>query len=412
MRIKLVEAVKLIGWWFGSSLFFGLWATQGTHSRSKSTLSFLEYMMSSGDLKKYTGTFLFVSAFLYVLNLVAQWMCKVAAQPDDSVLIRWCKSFAVWVVLLAATLLIQSVAVDPATLPLERQSTGLYPYRALIQTIAPALILVGLGLLWYFSPRVLRQKRLKAATDTYRAPQVLQRNGYPSLVWAQEVATDDTIATADQKMRWRYWPWSLVIGALYGIYNGGLSGGWGDLFAAIVIFGWLGLHFLRPKAAHDLHNPEQAKREEITPETRREDCEAFIAEHDGTLHFYIARGDKSTGPLPIVDRVPWESFGNFEEGSHKQWFRSRGNASELVDWGVIVVQSSVGRVGRVVNVAESVHSHAWLVELLVTLQNTFVAPRDKMMRDFREAAQKQRAHSGPADHADQTATNDAPVKPF
>ncbi len=113
--------------------------------------------------------------------------------------------------------------------------------------------------------------------------------------------------------------------------------------------------------------------------------------------------------MPIVESVPWESFGNFEEGSHKQWFRSRGNASELADWGVIVAQSSVG---RVVNVAESVHSHAWLVELLVTLQNTFILPRDRLLREFHEVDQKRRVHSAPSELEGQSAVNDAPIRPF
>ncbi len=106
--------------------------------------------------------------------------------------------------------------------------------------------------------------------------------------------------------------------------------------------------------------------------------------------------------------MPWDSFGNFEEGSHRQWLRSRGSPSELADWGVIIAQSNIG---RVVAVAETVHSHAWLVELLVKLQNTFIAPRDKIMRDFLEAEQK-RAPEAPKKTDDEPLGNDAPIRPF
>ena len=71
------------------------------------------------------------------------------------------------------------------------------------------------------------------------------------------------------------------------------------------------------------------------------------------------------GPLPSSERVPFDSFGNFEEGSHKQWFRPPGAVNATLDWGVIVAQSSVG---RIVLVAKLLHEQAWLIELLVKLQ--------------------------------------------
>ena len=62
---------------------------------------------------------------------------------------------------------------------------------------------------------------------------------------------------------------------------------------------------------------------------------------------------------------------------------------DLADWGVIVAQSSIG---RIVLVAESLSEQAWLIELLVKLQNTFILPRDDMLQSLREAQQKKRAH--------------------
>ncbi|MEQ1577667.1 MAG: hypothetical protein ABL894_08440, partial [Hyphomicrobium sp.] len=153
---------------------------------------------------------------------------------------------------------------------------------------------------------------------------------------------------------------------------------------------------------------EDERREELTPVTRREDCEAFVEQGDGKLWFCVARGTASEGQLPVVERVPFDSFGNFEEGSHKQWFRPRGSVNETLDWGVIVAQSSVG---RIVLVAESLHEQAWLIELLVKLQTTFIGPRDAMLQTLKDTEQKRRAHDATAGHKG-ASTDEAPLKPF
>jgi hypothetical protein len=286
-------------------------------------------------------------------------------------------------------------------------------YAVVMTYVIPLSVAVGFIFLW-----------LTARTPSaLRAPVGLvvdgRRNNFPALSWSQEAATNETVASNDSKGRFKVWGGFIVAGALFGLFNGG--GLENMIFGALVgtfmgAMGMRGAGTLQFNGQTVQHVPHQStatdRREEITPMTQRQDCEAFLQAGDGVIYFVIARGDKSKGPLPIVESVPWESFGNFEEGSHKQWFRSRGNASELADWGVIVAQSSDGRVGRVVNVAESVHSHAWLVELLVTLQNTFIVPRDRLLREFREADQKRRVHSAPSELEGQSAVNDAPIRPF
>jgi hypothetical protein len=62
-------------------------------------------------------------------------------------------------------------------------------------------------------------------------------------------------------------------------------------------------------------------------------------------------------------------------------------------------------------VAQSLGEQAWLIELLVKLQNTFIGPRDAMLQALKEAEHKHRAHEVPADHQG-TAVDDAPIKPF
>jgi hypothetical protein len=241
-----------------------------------------------------------------------------------------------------------------------------------------------------------------------------KRNDFPMLSWSQERGTEATLASKDAKERFTFWIGLIAFGAIIGLSTGRTE----NLFLGAVAAAWIGAFGLRGAGSLKMsgqtlqsvpYSPTAAdRREEMTPVTQREDCEAFLRDHEGVIYFFIARGDKSKGPLPLVDSVPWDSFGNFEEGSHRQWFRSRGSPSELADWGVIIAQSNIG---RVVPVAETVHSHAWLVELLVKLQNTFIAPRDKIMRDFREAEQK-RAPEEPKKTDDEPLGNDAPIRPF
>jgi hypothetical protein len=132
-------------------------------------------------------------------------------------------------------------------------------------------------------------------------------------------------------------------------------------------------------------------RRETQPVTRLEDCAAFIEVDNGDAYFCLARVDTGSGNVAIAERVPWESFDNFEVGSHREWFRDRSSSSDMTDWGVIIAQSSVGRVLRV---AESVRDHAQLVELLAVLQNAFVAPRIRLLRAIREASQPGPQHGG------------------
>ena len=240
------------------------------------------------------------------------------------------------------------------------------------------------------------------------------RNGYQLLTWSQIVGTSETVAGKDGRRRFRIYGGVIVVAALAGVANGSAE----DAAFYATVAAWLGALGLRGAGKFAMqgqtlvHVPhtktDEERREELTPVTRREDCEAFVEEVDGTLWFCVARGTVSEGPLPVVERVPFDSFGNFEEGSHKQWFRPRGTVSETLDWGVIVAQSSVG---RIVLVAQSVDEQAWLIELLVKLQTTFIAPRDAMLRALTEAEHKRRAHDEPTGSSG--APIDAtPVKPF
>lgn len=241
------------------------------------------------------------------------------------------------------------------------------------------------------------------------------RSGYPMLTWSQIVGTSETIANFDTRQRFELYLYVIAISALVGLSSGleGMVGG--ALLAA-----WLGGLTLRGAGkfvmqGQTLGFAEHAKtetdrREEVTPMTRQEDCQAYVEEEGGVLWFCIARGDSSEGALPLVERVPLDSFGNFEEGSHKTWFRSRGSVNDVVDWGVIIAQSSVG---RIVRVAESVHNHAWLIELLVKLQNTFVGRRDSMLRELQERELTQRVHdnqTGIESHGE--FKNATPTRPF
>lgn len=218
-----------------------------------------------------------------------------------------------------------------------------------------------------------------------------KRNGLAALEWSQLVATDDTLASENARGRFQFYLGFVTVCTAFAFVA---TGDFEHTFIILILSGWFGLFALRGAGSLKMQGQtlgsvphvktEAERREEVIPVTKREDCQAYLEVADNQVWFCIDRGDKTKGPLTLAERVPWESFSNFEEGSHKQWFRGRGSVSDLADWGVIVAQSSVG---RVVKVAESVHEQAWLVELLVTLQNTFIAPRDVMIRQMREAQQ-------------------------
>lgn len=128
---------------------------------------------------------------------------------------------------------------------------------------------------------------------------------------------------------------------------------------------------------------DEERLEESEPVTHYEICLAYLEVADDVIWFCVERGDFYTGQTSVVERVPWQSIGNFEEGSHKEWFRSRVDKRDVRDWGVIIAQSAVGRVLRV---AESVDDRAWLIELLIKLQNMFIEPREAMLQAVAEAA--------------------------
>ena len=272
------------------------------------------------------------------------------------------------------------------------------------------IVLATLALaFWYFSKEPTESEEpVGIIVATLRA-------GLPALAWSQRVGTGDTEANDDARGRFKIYLGLIAVAAVLGLASGSFENAilWTVLAVWLGAFGLRGAGSLRTQGNNVQATPyvktDSDRREEMTPMLRREDCEAFVEQSGPELWFCIARGDKRKGPLPIVERVPWESFGNFEEGSHKQWFRPRASVSDVADWGVIIAQSSVGRVLRV---AESVNDHAWLVELLVRLQNTFVAPRDSITQAFREAAQKRSAPAGTTTGIGAPAMGETPVKPF
>lgn len=228
-------------------------------------------------------------------------------------------------------------------------------------------------------------------------------NGLPSLSWSQEAGSDLTAGDAMSKGLLQVYGLFIFVAAIIGYFSGTPAEAWGNAILGGVVGLFAGLTGLGEGLKRS-----QERIFSATPLSRQEDCEAFIEEAYGDYWFCIARGDKRNGALPVVERVPWNSFGNFEEGSRSQWFRLRGSPSELADWGVIVAQSSVG---RVVKVAESLDNHASLIELLVKLQNLFVVPRDATLRRLREAERRNLPQSTRS--LDQApAANDVPIRRF
>lgn len=272
--------------------------------------------------------------------------------------------------------------------------------------IAPVvLFLLGAGFMFYSRDQSMRL--IGRITEG-------SRNSYPALTWSQIVGSNETVAGNDARRRFRIYGGVIVASALAGAASGSAE----NMVFYAMVAAWLGALGLRGAGKFAMQGQtlgytshvktEEERREELTPMTRREDCEAFIEQTDGALWFCVARGTASDGPLPVVERVPFDSFGNFEEGTHKQWFRPRGAVSETLDWGVIIAQSSVG---RIVLVAQSVDEQAWLIELLVKLQTTFIGPRDAMLRALKEAEHKRRAHEEPTGRQG-ASIDEAPIKPF
>jgi hypothetical protein len=229
------------------------------------------------------------------------------------------------------------------------------------------------------------------------------KNGLPSLSWSQESGSDETAGDAMTKGLWQVYGMLIVGAAIIGYFSGKPASAWENAFFGAIVGALIGA-----AGVGEGLKLYQDRRFSATPLLRQEDCEAFIEFAGGEYWFCVARGDKRSGALPVVERVPWTSFSNFEEGSHSQWFRVRGSTNELADWGVIIAQSTVG---RVVKVAESVTGHASLIELLVQLQNLFVMPRDATLRRLREAERGNLPKSTP-NTGQAPPENDVPIRRF
>jgi hypothetical protein len=257
--------------------------------------------------------------------------------------------------------------------------------------IVSGLLILAAGLWW--AQHVKRSRPLVLSVNSGGVAEA-GRDGLPSLSWTQEIGTGESVGQEGIRFEW----WVMKIVLFGGLGIGFLKGGWQGALIGGAIGAFLAGLVPREAAAPDIRMPifgsggaaprpprqpsERDRRAEAVPITRREDCEAFLEAATDKMWFCIASGDKRKGPLRLVERIPYDSFGNFEEGSHSSWFRAKGAVNEMLDWGVIVAQSNEG---RVVRVAESVADHAMLVELLVKLQTTFVAPRPKILREFQAA---------------------------
>lgn len=244
----------------------------------------------------------------------------------------------------------------------------------------------------------------------------IQRDGLPGIAWSQEVGTGRTRGGDLDRMEGLATLGVLIVATAAGFY----LGGWGGVVIGLVIGGIMTAGVSRysthptvqasssifPTIAYGTRAPSAVEqRRDAAAETREEDCEAFLELRGDEHYFCVARGDRRNGPLPVVEAVPWQSFQNFEEGTHRQWFRSNAEPDGLPDWGVVVVHSTVP---RVVKVAESVGDRAGLIELLSKLQSTFIAPRGDIIRAHREAMTEKSGGSGPTSPV----TTEAPIKPF
>jgi hypothetical protein len=251
------------------------------------------------------------------------------------------------------------------------------------------IALVVTALLW--GQRVKSATTPKSKFNTMVAT-TSSRGGEPSLSWTQEVGTGETWADHGVRVEWSIMKFMMLGGTGIGFFSGGLQGAMiggviGALLAGMVprdasmpILGGGGFAARAPRQVS-----EQQRRAEAAPITRFEDCEVFLERTPHKILFCIARGDTNDGPLPVVVKIPYDSFSNFEEGSHKAWFRERDAVDALPDWGVIIAQTVDG---HVVRVAESVGSRAMLIDLLGNLQKTFIKPRPAMLLEFEEARRR------------------------
>jgi hypothetical protein len=397
MKAKFVAVALLVVQFvfqvFPSCVMIGIYVEYQRYRRTQPASPKLSFFSEKFDPLRWFENGLIILVLFSIVYGAWKILFTLAVNSHDGSYVRWTKG-----VIVAGIYVVALLSWDVGFLE------GARRYGVDIHRYAQLVIVAGLAALWAFSPRGPFTKTQPIVPKGRLVQVGGDRRGYPTLSWTQRIASDETIASADRKRRFGYLGWVLVAGAVFGIYQEGPKGNWSNVFYAVALFGWLGLHFMRPKASLDPHDPEHAKREENTPVARTEDCEAFVAENDGALFFCIARGDKSTGTLALVEHVPWDSFGNFEEGTHKQWFRSRTSTDSLIDWDVIIVQSSKG---RVVEVAQSVGDHASLVELLGQLQITFIEGRAAALRTYK--AENDAAFSATPGAA---SVADVPVQPF
>lgn len=234
------------------------------------------------------------------------------------------------------------------------------------------------------------------------------RNGLPCVSWTQEAGSFHSEGRkVVRAMNW-FWLGLTIFVSFMAFVSGTPEHAYENAIAGAIVGALMGAYgvgeALKQRRQNGLEQIEDA-----TPGKRREDCEAYLEPINGQIWFNVSRGDGTKAELPVVEFVPWISISNFEEGSHKQWFRSKGSVGNLADWGVIVAQSSEGRVLRV---AESVSDQAWLVELLVILQNTFIAPREAILQELRDKDADLRRTAAKTDAAPGSSASDVPLKPF
>jgi hypothetical protein len=249
--------------------------------------------------------------------------------------------------------------------------------------------------------RLLRRKKVAGPLPrpSLGSISVGTRGGLPGLSWSQEVASNLTEQNVEARETIRLVGWILAVSIPGGYLGGGRDGA--ALAFAVAVLISVGL---LKRDSPELK--EIQRRREVTPVGCQQDCEAFIAEHEGELCFWLARGDLSKGPLTVVSIVPWESFGNFEEGSRQHWFKKRGapnGPSDWPDWGVIIIQTSKN---GVVCVAETLSNNAWLTSLLGHLQETFIVPRSAALKAFKKTKQGDRFANYDPSQAE------TPKKPF
>jgi len=210
-----------------------------------------------------------------------------------------------------------------------------------------------------------------------RAPPNVQHvNGLPFISWEQTAGSTETLAESRTSGFYVGFVALMLIGGASGFFLSNPETALHNTMIGVFVCLLLGGHALGQ------FNKELTQYEKSKPVTRKERCKVFIEEADGGLMLVVARGAGDSENLSIVDQVPLDSFSNFEEGTHRQWFRSRSANTELIDWGVIVLQT---RSGDIIPIAESVDAQFELTKLLGLLQTHIVEPRDQLIQRFSQS---------------------------